>query len=259
MRPGTIILLALSAILVVAVFFIDPIPQDLSYHEFADTRPLLGIANFWNVVSNIPFLLVGGAGLGYLRTKNRPGILPDLYTAYLVFFAGICLTGFGSAYYHYAPGNDTLIWDRLPMTLGFMGFTTIIIGEHISLPAARRMLIPLLFVGAASVVYWAITETRGSGDLRPYAIVQFLPMFLIPAILLLYRSIFNSVIFFWFMIVLYALSKLFEFFDFPVYDIGELISGHSLKHFVAAMAPLVLLYGLDSRRPRAEAGIVERI
>jgi hypothetical protein len=127
----TILLIALSAILVVAVFFIDPIPQDPSYHAFADSRLLLKIPNFWNVMSNIPFLIVGGAGLYYVRSKNNPGLLPDLSMAYLVFFAGIFLTGIGSAYYHYAPGNSTLVWDRLPMTLGFMAFITIIIGEHI--------------------------------------------------------------------------------------------------------------------------------
>ena len=252
MSRRTIILIALSAISTVAVFFIEPIPQDLSYHEFADTRSILSIPNFWNVASNIPLLLVGGLGFYFLRSKDQPGILPDLHLAYRVFFAGILLTGVGSAYYHYAPGNTTLIWDRLPMTFGFMGFITIIIGEHISLPAARRLLIPLLMAGAGSVVYWGITEARGSGDLRPYAIVQFLPMLLIPLILLMYRSVFNSVSFFWIVIALYALSKLFEYFDFNVYGFGELISGHSLKHVVAAIAPLVLLHGFDSRRPHSK-------
>ncbi len=248
MSHRTIILIALCAILIVAVFFIEPIPQDPSYHEFADTRSILGIPNFWNVASNLPFLLVGGLGFYYLRSKDHPGILPELHLAYLVFFAGILLTGFGSAYYHYAPDNATLIWDRLAMTLGFMGLLTIIIGEHISLTAAKRFLFPLLVAGVGSVVYWGLTEARGSGDLRPYGIVQFLPMLLIPLILLMYRSVFNRVSFYWFVIALYVFSKLFEYFDFNVYGFGELISGHSLKHVAAAVAPLVLLYGFYGRR-----------
>ncbi len=251
MSAKTIFLIVLSAILIIAVFFIDPVPQDPSYHAFADTRSLLGVPNFWNVMSNIPFLLVGGAGVYYSRSKNRPGMMPDLHFAYLVLFTGIFLTGFGSAYYHYAPSNETLVWDRLPMTLGFMGLVTIIIGEHISLPAAKRMLIPLLIAGVGSVFYWNVTEARGAGDLRPYAIVQFLPMLLIPIILLMYRSVYDKVDFLWFVIVLYALSKLFEYFDFAVYEMGQLISGHSLKHIVAAIAPLVLLYGLENRRPQS--------
>ncbi len=234
---------------IVAVFFIEPIPQDPSYHEFADTRSILGIPNFWNVASNFPFLLAGGLGFYYLRSKDQPGILPELHLAYLVFFAGILLTGLGSAYYHYAPDNTTLIWDRLAMTLGFMGFLTIIIGEHISLPAAKRLLFPLVVVGAGSVAYWGLTEARGAGDLRAYAIVQFLPMLLIPLILLMYRSVFSRVNFFWFVIALYVLSKLLEYFDFNVYGFGEYISGHSLKHVVAAVAPLVLLHGFYRRHP----------
>lgn len=250
MSAKTIFLIVLSASLVIAAFFIDPIPQDPSYHSFADTRPFLSIPNFWNVVSNVPFLLAGGAGISYSRSKNRPGMMAGLRVAYLVFFAGVFLTGFGSAYYHFAPGNETLVWDRLPMTIGFMGFMTIVIGEHISLPAAKRMMIPLLLIGAGSVIYWAVTEARGAGDLRPYAIVQFVPMLLIPLILLMYRSAYDNVHFLWIVIVLYALSKLFEYFDFATYEIGHILSGHSIKHIVAAIAPLVFLHGCDKRRPR---------
>lgn len=250
MSAKTIFLIVLSALLITVVFFIDPIPQDPTYHVFADTRSLLGVPNFWNVMSNVPFLLVGSAGIYYSKSKNRPGMMAGLHFAYLVFFAGIFLTGFGSAYYHYAPGNETLVWDRLPMTLGLMGLMTIIVGEHISLPAALRMLIPLLIIGAGSVIYWGITEARGAGDLRPYAIVQFLPMLLIPLVLLMYRSAYDNVDFLWFVIVLYALSKLFEYFDYATYEIGHLLSGHTIKHVVAAIAPLVILYGFDKRRPR---------
>lgn len=250
MSAKTIFLILLSAILITAVFFIDPIAQDPSYHEFADRRSLLGVPNFWNVLSNIPFLLVGAAGVYFSRSRNRPGMMADMYLAYLVFFTGIFLTGLGSAYYHYAPGNETLVWDRLPMTLGFMGLLTIIVGEHISQPAAKRMLIPLLIIGAASVVYWNMTEARGAGDLRPYAVVQFLPMILIPLILMMYRSVYDNVDFLWIVIVLYALAKLFEYFDFATFEFGQLISGHSIKHFLAAIAPIVFLYGLDRRRLR---------
>lgn len=237
-----------SAILIVSVFFFDRIPQDPAYHLFADSRTLAGVPNFWNVASNLPFLLVGGAGVWFCRRASRPGMLPELHLAYLVFFTGILLTGLGSAYYHYAPSDETLVWDRLSMTIGFMGLFTIIIGEHISGRAASGMLAPLLIVGAASVVYWGVTEARGAGDLRPYVVVQFLPMLLIPVVLLLYRSVFDGVYFLWIVVVLYALSKVFEYFDSAVFDLGGLISGHSVKHIVAALAPLALLCGFNKRR-----------
>jgi hypothetical protein len=174
---------------------------------------------------------------------------PDLQFAYRIFFAGVFLTGIGSAYFHYVPGNDSLVWDRLPMTIGFMALLAIIIGEYISLRVAKKMLIPLLIIGAASVFYWALTEARGAGDLRPYAVVQFLPMLLIPLILLMYRPGYDKTGFLWIVIGFYVLSKLFEYFDVEVFELGGLISGHSVKHVVAALAPLVLLYGIDRRRP----------
>jgi hypothetical protein len=240
----------LSAILVIAVFLVDPIPQDPAYHSFADARSILWIPNFWNVVSNLPFLLVGGTGIYYTFSGNRTGTLPELRLAYLTFFAGIFLTGIGSAYYHLVPDNDSLMWDRLAMTIGFMALFAIFVGEHISVRIGNGILVPLLIIGLASVIYWGVTEARDAGDLRPYVVVQCLPMLLLPLILLMYPSVYDDLRLLWSVIVLYALSKMFEYFDFAVYGIGELISGHSLKHLFAALAPLVFLYAMDNRHTR---------
>ena len=255
-------LLLLTAAVITAVLFIEPIPQDPGYHEFADTRRLLGVANFWNVFSNIALVLTGIAGLTFLKTRQRAGILVDLYPIYVGFFAGVFLSGFGSAWYHLAPANESLVWDRLPMTLAFMSFFAIIIGERISTIVARRWFIPLLTIGAGSVLYWYFTETSdlfcGSeragpcGDLRPYALVQFLPMLLIPLLLVSRRSPFDRSAFVWVMILLYASAKLFEYGDRSIFDsTAQLISGHSIKHLAAAAAALVFLSGLSRRRPAA--------
>jgi hypothetical protein len=56
-------LLGLMAASLAILPLLPPIPQDPSYHQFADQRTLLGIPNFWNVVSNLPFVLVGAIGL----------------------------------------------------------------------------------------------------------------------------------------------------------------------------------------------------
>lgn len=235
--------------IIVAVFvFSAAIPQDPGYHEFSDTRRLLGIANFWNVASNLPFLVIGAAGLWYLRRHSAEVCVAGIETAYRVFFAGILLTAFGSAYYHLAPVNETLVWDRLPMTIGFSALITIIVAEFISPRVARRMLLPLLIAGFASVEYWAWTEARGVGDLRPYAIVQFLPMLLIPVILLSHRPALGKTSYYWWMLLYYALAKAFEYFDSTIFDLGFLISGHSIKHVTAAMTPAVFLYSLTRRR-----------
>ncbi len=226
----------------------DPFAQDPAYNLFADRRSLFGIPNFLDVVSNLPFALVGAAGL-YFVSRGTNDASNNL--AWRVFFVGVFLTAFGSGYYHLAPDNDTLVWDRLPMTIAFMGFVAIVIGEYLSEPLAKRLLLPLLVAGAASVFYWAHTETLGRGDLRAYALVQFLPMLLIPLVIVLYRGRSDLGPYMGWMILFYIAAKLLEFFDTEVFAAGDFVSGHSLKHVSAAMAPASLLYGLRQRRYHA--------
>src|SRR3954464_2783902 len=118
---AAIVLLGVMAASLAAMLLLPPIPQDQSYHQFADQRTLLGIPNFWNVISNLPFVVIGGIGL--LRYRDSP--------ATIVLFAGIFLTGFGSAYYHWNPTDAALFWDRLPMTLGFGAIMASVVAERL--------------------------------------------------------------------------------------------------------------------------------
>jgi hypothetical protein len=244
--------LLVSAALIIGVFFLDPIAQQDAYHRFADSRSYLGIPNFWNVVSNILFAYVGIAGMRFLAGTGQPGIVNLLLPSYRVFFAGLLLTAFGSAWYHTDPRIESMVWDRLPMTLAFMSLFSIVIGEQVSVRLGRRLLIPLLIAGAGSVLYWWFGEASGRGDLRPYVLVQFLPMVLIPLLLVLYKSPFDRTAFIWQMIVLYAAAKVFEHIDYSIFAVGGLISGHSIKHAVAAIATLLFLAGLKKRVPRIQ-------
>ena len=248
-----ILLVGIVALIGAMFLLTEPVPQPPAYHQFADDRNIFGTPNFWNVATNIAFLLSGLAGLHVLRAGEHPGVVRELLPAYRLFFAGIFLTAFGSAWYHLAPANNSLFWDRLPMTLGFMGFFVVVIGEHVSIAAARKLLVPLLVVGVLSVVYWYVSEIAGTGDVRPYAIVQFLPMLVIPVILLVYPTRFDTVGFYWWMLVIYVLSKLVEHFDGQILAATGLISGHSVKHLLAAAAPLVFVHGIRNRRPREVA------
>jgi len=237
-RP--LLLLALALGLTLAMLAQPAIHQPLAYHQFADARALLGVPNFWNVVSNLPFLLVGMAGLSW-TLHHIEGIARELRAAWLILFIGVALVGVGSSWYHYAPGNATLVWDRLPMTLAFMAFFAIILGEHIELRLARLSLWPLLLAGVASVLYWRATD-----DLRAYALVQFLPVLLIPLILLLYPRQGSGAV--WAALGCYLLAKLLEALDPQVHAaLGGLISGHSLKHVAAAAGMWALLAGLKGR------------
>lgn len=240
-------LLWLSILVVIGVFLLPAIPQDQSYHNFADRRELFGIPNFWNVVSNIPFLVVGILGITAVSPSNR-GYLPELRALYMAFFAGIFLAGLGSSFYHWNPSNGTLLWDRLPMTISFMAFLSIIIGEHIEPKTGRRLLWPLVFLGISSVLYWYISELQGQGDLRPYIIVQFLPILIIPLILLLLSSRLSKVIYLWLVVAAYVLAKVMELLDQSIFEILGAVGGHPFKHVFAAAGVYALYLAIKHRR-----------
>ncbi len=235
-----------ATIAIIVLIFVPPVPQNPEFHNFADQRVFFGIPHFWNVVTNIPFILLGITGLVRLKTQEMPGVIQPLGNAYTAFFTGLVLIGFGSGWYHLAPVNQTLVWDRLPITISFMSFFTIIFGETVSRHTAKRLLWVLILFGIASVIYWYITETQGIGDLRPYGLVQFLPLLMIPVMLLFYRSCLDGTSWIFGMLIVYVAAKIFEMFDHAVYNyIG--FSGHSLKHLFAALGAWLFLTSLSFR------------
>ncbi len=242
----TMLLLAVGLAVVITVAFADPVAQDPLYHQFIDQRSFVGVPNFLNVVSNLPFLCVAAWGLVFVA-RHGDAVVPGMKIAWMVFFTGIALTTFGSGYYHLRPGNESLVLDRLPMTIGFMSLVAIIVAEYGSERVGKAILLPLLLTGFASVMYWSYTESLGVGDLRPYAIVQFLPILLVPITLLIFPSRSDLGRYIWLMIGFYLAAKLFELFDDDIYAAGELVSGHSIKHVVASLAPASLLYGIAQR------------
>src|SRR6185295_17669796 len=116
---------------------------------------------------------IGGVlGLRLIFRGRVTFIDPREQLPYLVFFLGALLTCFGSAYYHAAPDNARLVWDRLPMTLGFAGLVSAAVAERADLRLGLRALWPLLGLGVASVIYWYATERGGAGNVIPYAAYQ---------------------------------------------------------------------------------------
>ena len=216
--------------------FIDPVPQDPRYHFFADTTTFLGIPNFLNVATNVFFILVGILGLFASRSKGFLLESADMRQAYHIFFVGVILVGVGSAYYHVHPTNTTLVWDRLPMTVSFMALLAMIIGDCLSPKIGKTLLWPVIGIGVGSIGYWYGTELWEVGDLRPYGVVQFLPMVLIPTMLGLFGTRSLRSPFLWATLGTYLVAKILEVFDAEIYSITGMISGHSLKHIIAALA-----------------------
>lgn len=239
-------MLALAVVATAAMFVLPAIPQPASYHRFADERTLLGIPNALNVVSNAPFLLAGVIGLAACRRAIAQRL------EFAVFFAAAGLVALGSGYYHLAPDNERLVWDRLPMTVGFMSLLAAVIGERVDAAWGRRLLLPLLTVGVASVLYWIWSEHAGRGDLRPYALVQFLSLVLIVTMLAAFRGLHRDGRMYWIGIGWYALAKLCEHLDASIDGLtGGSVSGHSLKHVAASLGFFWLAAMIARRRPAA--------
>lgn len=210
----------------------DKISQDLFYHSFADGRSFLGIRNFFDVMTNIPFLIVGAWGiLVCLKKKSVMSFFP-----WLSFFIGIVLVGPGSAYYHYTPNNQTLVWDRLPMTIGFMGLFVALLSEHVS-EKFEKSLIPFILLGFSSVIYWVYTD-----DLRFYFWIQFFPLLCIPLVLGLFPAKYkDKKSFLLLALTCYLGAKITEWKDPQIFQLmGEYVSGHSIKHLLAGLAPLFI-------------------
>ena len=241
-------MLGVAAGIALLMLRLPPIPQPDSYHNFADQRRWLDIPNFANVISNLPFAIVGIWGIIFIRRNRQIFLDPRERWPYLGVFVGLLLTAFGSAYYHLFPTNAHLVWDRIPMTIVFGSLLAALIGERIGVHAGVQLMPWLIAFGAASVVQWYWNELHGHGDLRVYAAVQmYSALALLLALLLPPRYTrsrdFATVFMF------YLLAKIFETADRRIYALGHVVSGHTLKHLAAAAAGYWILRMLRLRAP----------
>jgi len=235
---------------IAAALLLPAVAQPLEYHDFVDERTIFGIDNFMNVVSNAAFVLAGLAGLVVLRRAPAAFEHASERLAYLVFFAGLALTGVGSWYYHLDPNNETLFWDRLPMTVAFAGLVSAQIAERIGPRLGVALLLPMLALGAASVFYWIATERAGVGNVLPYAILQGYAMFGVLLLALTHRSRYTHAGHVYSIFAAYLLAKITEALDWPIWQwTGYVISGHTLKHLFAALAGVFVCTMLLRRRP----------
>jgi hypothetical protein len=243
-----LLLLAIAVVIAVVAFLIQPIPQPQSYHNFADHRAWLGIPNFGDVASNVAFAIVGFWGLIVLFMPQAVQFADSRERLpYVVMFFGMILTAFGSAYYHLAPDNARLVWDRLPMTIVFMSLIAAVIAERVSVRAGLVLLPLLLIVGAASVLQWRESELQGHGDLRFYAMVQVYAV-LVLLLMMLVRSKYTRGADFAMVVAFYVLAKVLEETDRQVFALGHIASGHTLKHLAAAAAGYWILRMLQKRK-----------
>lgn len=239
-RTGILVIVFLTIASAIAVSILPRMPQDLAYHNFADTRTLGVIPNAADVLSNIGFILAGLLGLRVLaaRRPGQDGVFAERgeVWVYVTFYFGTVLTGLGSGYYHLWPDNGSLVWDRLAMIVVFAAFASSVISERISSKAGLLLLIPFLAAGAGSVIYWGFSERAGMGDLRPYMFVHFYPLLLIAVITYLSPSRYTRGSDLFWVLGFYALATASEALDKPIFDFLHVVSGHTIKHLLAATA-----------------------
>ena len=246
-NKALVLLIAPAIVIAIIALLISPIPQPLAYHNFADQRGWLGIPNFGDVVSNLPFAIVGVWGLVVLfkpgKTRFRDSRERWLY---VVMFSALILTACGSAYYHLAPNNARLVWDRIPINIVFMALLAAVIAERVSIGAGLALFPLLELVGVACVLYWHASELHGHGDLRFYAAVQVYAI-LILLLALLLPAKYTRGPDFAIVVGFYVLAKILEEGDRRVFAFGHIVSGHTLKHVAAAAAGLWILLMLEKR------------
>ncbi|KAF6152802.1 hypothetical protein GIB67_004631 [Kingdonia uniflora] len=277
MRKRSIITWLVAILCFVVLMIVTPaIPQSQEYHDFADHRKFLGIPNALNVISNFPFLVIGVIGLilSYHGNYFRLSLQGELW-GWTVFYIGVAAVAFGSAYYHLKPNDSRLVWDRLPMTVAFTSIVAIFIIERIDERKGTASIIPLVLAGVISIVYWRqvyyfcyfvvcnlsifgvlaqkLILGRYFDDLRPYALVQFVPVVAIPLMAILMPPMYTHSTYWLWAAGFYLLAKVLEAEDKLIYKwTYHVVSGHTLKHLCAAMVPVFLTLMLAKRSIETE-------
>lgn len=248
---GAALLVAFTLASLAAALLLPALPQPVEYHDFADHRAWFGIANFVDVASNLAFLVTGVAGVVVIRLRRGHFEQRGESLPYAVFFAGVALTAIGSGFYHLAPDNERLFWDRLPMTIAFMSLVAAQIVDRISVRAGLLLLGPMLAIGMASVLYWILTERAHEGNVVPYVVLQAYSLAALLLVVVTQPSRYTRGGDIYWVLAGYVAAKVLEFFDREVLAFGQLVSGHSLKHVAAGVAGLVVCRMLWLRTPVA--------
>jgi hypothetical protein len=161
-----------------------------------------------------------------------------------LFFAGLVCTAAGSALYHWQPQDAGLLWDRLGMVLPFAGLLGLAGASRVSARAGAAAAGTVLLAGPLAVLWWS-----HSGNLLPWAVVQLGGMLVVLALACLPRRDGALALHLGAVMALYALAKLFEAADHAVFEAtGQAVSGHSLKHVLAAAAAWPVLAALAALR-----------
>lgn len=230
-----------------AMLAYGPIAQPARYHDFADISVLCGVTHAADVLSNLGFALVGLYGWVRLSSRNGGAALGDSRFGYHLFLIGLVLTAIGSGWYHLQPDDFRLVWDRLPIALACGGLLAAVRAETVGSRAPRGEAALFAVLAAASVAWWHFTNDGGDGDLRPYLLLQGLPLVLIPLWQAIHGRPRGERLYFAAALLLYIAAKVAELLDHQVLALLGLLSGHTLKHLLATLAAALIVHALSRR------------
>jgi len=250
--------LALVFFLMLAAALLGPsLAQPVHYHDFADQRSWGWLPHAMDVISNLPFALWGMVGIwALLRAVREQAVSAAAAAMAGLFFGGLWVTAAVSAAYHLQPGDAGLAWDRGGMVLAFAGLLGLAAMRAVSTRAGMALATAVLVLGPLSVYAWSL-----SGNVLPWAVLQGGGMALILGFACLRPAQAWELPVRWGLVIaIYALAKLLELGDHAAYEwTGQLVSGHSLKHMVAACAAWPVVSALlAARKIRAESHALSR-
>ncbi len=226
-----------------------PLPQDPSYHLFADNRVCGPIPRAGDVLTNLAILAAGLSGLALWKRVN---IAPDERPAYTLLVAGMLFTAFGSAYYHWDPSDARLVWDRLPMTLVMAAIAALVLADRVQPAFARVAWPPFALLGIASVLWWRWSDRFGKDDLWLYLVVHGGVGLLIILLCVFRKGRHSHIGWLVAALALDILMILSERFDHEIFAATNmLVSGHNLKHVLAGALLGCLLMWLVQRKTRS--------
>lgn len=254
--PARRLAVHLPTIITVGIVFLmlwhGVITQPANYHDFADHSRWASVPHAADVFSNFGFAIIGIWGWWQLSPQRAHPAIRAGWFGYRLLLVGLILTAAGSAYYHLAPDDYRLVWDRLPIALACAGLLAGVRAETVGRYDARLEAAVLALLAVLSVAWWHFTGLQGQGDLRPYLLLQLLPILLVPLWQALHGSDAGDRRWFGAALAIYILAKVAELNDHAFLAAAGGVSGHTVKHLLATLAA-ALIVGRLVQRVRAAA------
>ena len=225
--------------------------QPQSFHDFAAQRALGWLPHAGDVLSNLGFLMAALAGAGLMFSTREQRLPKVVQVMAALFFFGLFSSFVGSSFYHWAPHDLSLAWDRLGMSAAFAGMLGLAVQQRVNDDASAYLAGGSMLVACLA----AVAISAQTGNVLPWALLQGGGVLAMLALACLPhpRSTRSNglAINLWAVVGFYALAKLLELGDGQVFGCThQLISGHSSKHLVAALAALPVLSAFVALRKR---------